>query len=362
MAKQVAIEPLPVDGSLEDIYELLLVHTNLGPVQDLLRRYKQSDDVADKKKKELRISGPNARIIVTENLQSAVINGIIPLKEVFAILQEGEENGDQHIFYFKPRNPAARATLKNGEGIAETLLGKGWAKSGRYPLLRLNPKGMCWSDFRFEGKTGWMAKMYRHDIVEEEVGDKPDEDEPRFRWVKMESKQIRSIGIVRWRPDEDLVEVRVSASRSKEILVDLAHQLDPAFSIGTSCVPWDLAQVRHSLFSERKDHAELYSCGDWAILDKKHYGLQGNALTQNPDEKGQLTQKMDELLDLVASDPDLVKKKLVVHWLPTEENGAGRNLRTILGTNSNTHEVIVTSRCSSKALEDVLHQLLEFAK
>jgi hypothetical protein len=349
---------IKVDESLEDLYELVLKYCNLDPVKELLRRYKRDEDLTGDKRDEIRISGENARKIVTGNLKTAVSRKAIPLDEVFNLLREAEENGRQHIFFFRPRSKEARAKLTDGTKIANTLLGEGWGGDGKFPRLRLQPKGFCWSDFRLAGKNGWMAKLYGHDTVEEQTDER--EEGERTRWVKMETRDIRSVCLARWRPREDLLELRVADSQAKMLLGELKQQLVSAIDVDRLCVPWDLSPVRQRLFKEEKNHSEIYECGDWLALDTESYALQGGPHLQDADEKVHAAAATRKLISQVANSDEHDKRKLIVHWKPTESNANKRNLRTIIGTIANTHEMIISAQASSRAIDDVVHRLLTF--
>lgn len=350
-----------VDSKLEDLYELVLDYCNLEPIKTLLREHKQDEGLPEVLRDDIRISGKNARSIVTENLKNAVTNGAIPESAVFHLLQEAEENGNQHIFFFRARNKASRATLANADAIRKALLGQNSQASATIPSLTLLPMGFTWSDFRDYGKTGWIAKLYGHATKEEEADEKKDASE-RSRWVKFVQKDIRQVFLVRWRNQPGILELRVPAGNAKRGLDELKHELSQAVDVDTLCVPWELNSVRRVVFQQRDavGNADLYECSNWQAIDAESYVLQGGPHSQNPDQQVQAASATRQLIEAVAASDEHEKQKLVIHWKPTESNGLKKSLRTILGTVANTHEMIVTAQASSRALDDVVDQLLRF--
>jgi hypothetical protein len=350
---------IQVDEKLEDLYELILRYCNLEPVQKLIRDYKDMELPKDKAE-HLKITGKNAREVVTENLKRAVDRKVIPRENVLRLLQEAEENGNQHIFFFTTDNKASLKTLSDRDVIAVKLLGQRWKESGRFPRLRLQPKGYCWSDFRPTGTGGWIAKLYGHDTTEEEAGVERREENERARWVKLITQDIRLVCLARWSPNVQLLELRVADSRAKMLIGVLKQYLSAAVSVDDLCEPWDLSPVRQRLFNDNKKHADLYECGDWLAIDPESYVLQGGPHLQDPDEAVHASQSTQKMISQVAASNEHEKRRLVVHWKPTKANGLKRSLRTILGSASNTHEVIISAQASSQAIDDVVDRLLQF--
>lgn len=348
-----------VDDKLEDLYELILKHCNSEPVKNLLRKYKRDEDLSKEKRDDVRISAENYRQIVLENLKTAVERKVIPINDVFGLLQEAEENGSQHIFFYRPKSNAARSSLTKPEAIADGLLGSGWAS--KFPQLRLQPEGYRWSDFRLLQDGGWLAKMYGHSTKDEQTDEKSEgSGRDRVRWVKIETKDVRVVCVARWLADSELFELRVADTAPKELHEALKRQLRSVVDVDKLCNPWELGPIRHRLFSESKQNSDLYECGNWSATDKESYVLSGGPHIQDSDEPVHVADVTRKLISQVAANKDLDKRKLVLHWKPTEANGNKRKFRTILGTTANTHEMIVTAQATSKAIDDVVYQLLNF--
>lgn len=347
-----------VDEKLEDLYELVFQNCNLGPVQDLLRRYKNDQSTPQELRDEIRITGDKAHGIITENLRTAVSRGAIPESEVFALLQESEENGRQHIFFFRPRNPEAIAILSEQERISQSLLGNNWKKSGRLPRLQLQPDGYCWSDFRYIGEGGWVAKLYGHSFTEENTDRR--EDGPRAWWIKVEMKDSRLVCLARWRPNENLLELRVADSGAQMLLLVLKTHIHPAFDVDRWCIPWEMGRIRHRLLNPEEADLEIYEYGGWSAEDSEKYVLQGGPHIQDAESPAFASDLTKSLISSIAASEEHQKRKLVVHWKPTDQNGNKKNLRTVLGTIANTHEMIVSAQASSQGIDDVIHRLLQF--
>ena len=147
---------------------------------------------------------------------------------------------------------------------------------------------------------------------------------------------------------------------SPNLLSELKKRLSAAIDVDRICDPWNMSPVRQKMFTDEKHNRTVYECGDWLTMDSESYVLQGGPHLQDADEKVHAAATTRKFISQVAQNSELDKRRLVVHWKPTAANGNKRNLRTVTGTVANTHEVIVSAQASSRAIDDVVHQLCSF--
>src|SRR5688572_13510784 len=97
------------DPAKSDVYTAIAERCTAEQIRDLLRVYK---DINKETKKEVHVTGAKDDILA--NLKRAVSKQIIPRDAPILLLREAEENGHQHIFYFKPRNREVVAKCRDG--------------------------------------------------------------------------------------------------------------------------------------------------------------------------------------------------------------------------------------------------------
>src|SRR5262245_37551537 len=98
-----------------DVYQLIFDLATAEQIRDLLRRHRRES--SREVQKEIHLTGNKPDLV--DDLRRAVAANHIPFPDVLDLLQEAEENGDQHVFYFAPRNRAARDRYRDGVAIAE---------------------------------------------------------------------------------------------------------------------------------------------------------------------------------------------------------------------------------------------------
>src|SRR5438067_6794850 len=152
-----------VDETLELVRDLATIEQ----IQNLLRT----------RKGEVRISGENKDQIVDRNLKEAIESRAIDVEKVFDLIRDAEENGNQHIFYYKAKSRAIANALAFDE-LAPRFFGANWEKKLQddFPQIKLKPNDFKLSDFR-KHKTkarDWILKIYGQITVEKQTN----EEEP----------------------------------------------------------------------------------------------------------------------------------------------------------------------------------------
>ncbi len=142
----------------ENLYVLIEKHCNAEQVRDLLRKYK---DINKETKAEIHITGSKDEVI--ENLRRVVSKGLIPKDDPINLLRDCEENGQQHIFYFRAKNQSVRKHCKDFDDIVEKLIGYEWDASS-FPRFDFVPDDYQWvglSEGNFRKTTRLGAQSIR---------------------------------------------------------------------------------------------------------------------------------------------------------------------------------------------------------
>ena len=148
-----------ITGNYKELEEALLLVENLcttEQIQNLLRSRK--DD------KNVRVTAETKEELVNRNLKAAVESKAIEIKNVFDLIRSSEENGNQHIFYYKPKSRHIAEAL-TFESIAQQLWKMNWKETlESFPAIKLKPNNFQYSDFRLHSKRDkdWILKIYGH--------------------------------------------------------------------------------------------------------------------------------------------------------------------------------------------------------
>jgi len=97
----------------DELYRLVDLFCTADQIKELLRSAKGQKDV--------RITAENKQELVTRNLRTAVGSRALSVGQVYDLVRNAEENGNQHFFYYKPRNKDIASSLTyeseaNGSG------------------------------------------------------------------------------------------------------------------------------------------------------------------------------------------------------------------------------------------------------
>jgi len=245
-----------------DIFELIGQLATAEQIKSLLREYKNEFP------EDVYVSGSKTEII--RHLRVAVDRGRIPQNDVADLLQEAEENGDQHILYFKPKSNVVAKKCRDGEEIAKSLWGDEWRKMTKFPRYELVPKSFEWADFRIGLKkkpNDWIAKVYGQEVAFRFIRQETLEDGTLAKYYK--TTETRAVCLARWN-GPDLLEMRVERCESKaQLLVRLNSlwtRLKPAI-VQDDFIPWDFKAARKKLLEERSANKEIYHTGSIALTD-----------------------------------------------------------------------------------------------
>lgn len=334
-------------------FDLLASECTIDQIQAVLREGKKLD------RDGVRISAANKEGLL-DNLKTAVGRGISASK-VFGLVQESEENGSQHIFYYKPRNAQVAKSHREVSAVAKALFGKGDLGALDFPVFVLMPDAYEWSDLRSLGKDQWLAKMYGKEEVKVREGE-PERVGNRIL-VGYELKARRTVLVVK-RHADGLIELRVPRIESAEIVTTMRDRLMDAMKgviDWNDHHSWDLRGARVRLSAEANKNTSLYSLGDIALGDSE-----GGKWSIHPaSEDGDLYAATARQKAVKAVlDEDGSCDVLVVQWKPDTAGRIPKGLRTVIGSNraeAPVNEVIVTRKTSSAAMSYVTDRLRHFA-
>jgi hypothetical protein len=338
---------------LDIAFKLLASECPTDQIQAVLRDGKKLD------RDGVRITAANKEAML-DNLKKAVGRGI-PASKVFGLVQESEENGSQHIFYFKPRNAQVAKAHKDASAVSKTLFGKSDLSALGFPHFVLMPDAYEWCDLRLLGKDQWLAKMYGKEEVKVREGE-PERVGNRIL-VGYELKPRRTVLVVK-RHADGLIELRVPRIESAEIVTAMRDRLTDAMKgviDWNDHLPWDLGGARVRLSAEASKNSSIYSLGDIALGDSE-----GGKWSIHPaSEDGDLYAATERQKAVKAVlDEEGSCDVLVVQWKPDTAGRIPKGLRTVIGSNraeAPVNEIIVTRKTSSAAVSYVTDQLRHFA-
>ena len=227
-------------------------------IVDLLRRYKHVSSVTEE---EIRLSGSKVELI--QNLRRAVSKGLLPERAVRVLVRDAEENGDQHIFYYKPASQTARRRIRAVVGHLQESDGHTFA---RKPIYGFPKKGLRWVDFRTDignKPDDWLLKAYMSDSKLEKVDERDPREGGLDLVVSYRRQPIDVVLVIRWN-EPDLLELRVSSdgltgvSKKKKRLTLLLKEFQELTSIGAGQLDeWSLTSATTRLMQADKTNADI---------------------------------------------------------------------------------------------------------
>lgn len=339
-----------------DIYGLIGELCTAEQLRDLLRSHKQDNP------KQVHVSGSKEEVLSA--IRKAVSGNIVPAHEIESLLRESEENGDQHIFYFRPKSPETRRICRDGNLFAERLWGEDWGDTNFFPLLEYKADELTWVDFRIglrAKQKDWIAKLYMeegHDKLERQVRDTSGNLVQYFKRVG-----VRIVVAVRWN-EPDLLEVRISRTKNaghkamQKRLTAIWAMLAPAFSVD-DFTEWDLSSSQLNMVNSRSDSVDIYELSDVILLDSHSAEVKITPSTE--EESFDDAQETGDAIDLIANAEGADCKYLAISWHPDESKLIMKDdFRTYVG-GRNKHELIIPTRVSGTAVDYVTSKLREFS-
>lgn len=237
----------------DSLAKLVQEWCSVEQISDLLRNAKYIRD-------EVRVSAPKKEILVDQNLREAVETEAVSLDAVYNLIREAEENGNQHIFYYKHGLDGV-LTL---DQVGSKLFGAEWRQTKGFPRTDLVEQEFVFADLHpwnvHLKPNDWILKIYGHEFTErptgvvEEVGD----NKLKREFVREER---RIVVVVRWNNSCRLLEVRVPQTESKKrINVWLKRTWE---MISGACHPgeylqWNLKRQRKRIIDEEKTNQKIY--------------------------------------------------------------------------------------------------------
>ncbi len=336
---------------MEDALQLI-ENLRIGQqVTELLRKHKGKEHV--------RITAENNDRRIHHNLRTAVEENVIGLNEVFDLIRHAEENGNQHLFFYKLKNKSAATSLKY-ETVASRLWGTSWkTTTSEFPSVRLKTNDYKHSDFRAVPKkpNDWILKIYGHNLITRATGNT--EIRGGRLWREYEDVPLRVVLVARWNSPE-ILELRVQRNESRKSVErwhnKIWEMLNPAL-LPTQFEGWALEKSIARLVLEQEKNKALYYFRDAKVIDPA--GI--HATFETHEEQGDLFASEQTRTSLQSYVKESECKGLTVTWLPGLNNTPEKETRTLLAARQ-PHEIIVQAHCSGQDLDYVTNQLRRFSK
>jgi len=336
----------------DELCRLVEVLCTADQVKELLRSAKGQKDV--------RITAESKSDLIERNLRAAVASRAISLDQIYGLVRDAEENGNQHILYFKPKAKDLADSLPK-EQVAKQLWGAAWEKKMSFPNVHLKENGFIYGDFRLWNPSlrprDWMLKVYGHMKFDRFTGNEKQEGSRLYKEFVRED--LRIVLMARWN-SPDLLELRVqrdeSARRSKSWLDQLWLMLGGALR-RDDFLPWDLSKARRRMIDEEAKNQDVYSFRDTRLEDSlsnkvsfETYATQGNLFASIEAKEA-----IHDILEV----KDSKCTHLSVGWLPRSDGVPSKEYRTLLG-HRESNEVIFGGHCSAKEIDYVTDKLRYF--
>jgi hypothetical protein len=336
---------------VEDALQLVNHLCTFDQIQALLRQRKGNEHI--------RITAETKEDLVSRNLRQALEAKAIEVGAVFDLIRDAEENGNQHIFYYKPkaRNIADALTY---EIVAQRLWGEPWKNVvAEFPSIRLKPNDYKFSDLRPSSKKpkDWILKVYGENLITRATG-KVEQRGANVYWREYIEEQLRVVLVVRWN-NPDLLELRVQRNESRKRVEGwrnkLWEMLKPVM-VPTQFEEWRLAVPMARLIQQPNN--AVYTFRDASVVDAT--GV--HASFQTYEDQGDLFTSLETrkaLQNFLAANSEC--KGLTVTWLPGPNGIPEKETRTLLAAKE-PHEIVALAHCSSEDLDYVTNQLRGFSK
>lgn len=343
---------MPDGTDLDALLKLVKDFCSVEQISSLLRVAKDSGDV--------RVSAPTKDVLIQKNLRDALTSKAVLASTVMDLIREAEENGSQHVFYFRYFQKSGLSMSM--VDIATRLWGRDWENKMSFPRLVLVPGDFIYADLHPWNEhlkpTDWVLKIYGQETVEKPTGvvEVVDENRLKREFVKEER---RIVVVVRWN-HPDLLEVRVPQTDSKKRIkawvertwIMISAALSPALF-----QKWDLEKPRHRMVLEQAKHKNVYKCSNTRVLDADHNVASFE--THDPQSNLFASENMVYSVNKLIGDGECTQ--LRVTWIPWKNALPSRELNTLVGHNE-SNELVIGGHCSSKDVDYVTDQLRRFSK
>jgi len=335
----------------EELAKLVNDWCAVEQIAQLLRDAKDTSD-------EVRVSAPKKNILIEKNLKTAVEAGAIPLDKVYNLIRESEENGNQHIFYY--RRTGQPGTI---DEVATRLWGANWQKKMDLPLAELVENDFIFADLHPWNEAlkpfDFVLKIYGHEFIDKYTDVIKEIGENRFSH-EFYREARRMVIVVRWN-NPGILEVRIPLTESKkrrmQYLEKTRLMIAPAFP-PSEYSPWKLAKARGRMIEEQKKYEKVYRLNHTRVEDEVHNI--GTFECHDPQANLFAQQRMVDSVETLIDGGECTNLRVL--WLMGKNPNPSRELHTLIGHNKETNETVIGGYCQSKDVDYVTDQLRYFSK
>jgi hypothetical protein len=353
----------PAERNLDEFLQILREECKLSQVQEILREKKKNLDKG--KKHDVRVSAKNYEEVVETNLRQAIAEGYVTKDELYGLLREAEENGRQHIFFYRAKEDVAY--YKDPEAVASKKWGKAWRE--QFPQFEFLPRDWVAADFR-PTKSGesvdapsedWILKVYALGFREHEIERHTStNDGKKITVIKREQEEQRAVLLCRYRSKLKLLEIRIPFGYGKEWVESKLKQMwiwmKPAVDQG-DFAEWDLRAARETMQRDRQANATIYDIGATTNVDG--FGVRTRMTAASEEEVVTVSPDAEKKMNVsVQAKEDC--RELCVVWQVDGGKILQDELRTPLGSYA-SHEICIPSRTTRRAIDYVTYRLNDFA-
>ncbi len=308
--------------------------------------------------KNVKVSAASKEELVRKNLREALDSHSLDVEKVYDLLREGEENGPQHILYFRCPHKDVAQQLTLGH-VRSTLLGTSAPIPPRLEVKRQDyviADVRSWNDRK---PLDWAVKIYGHEVREEPTGEVIRESPSRILKVFVE-EEYRYILMARWNAP-DLLELRVPRD-SSVVRVDnwykiLRQQLRMVIPFDRFS-PWSLRGVSKVLFDEQERNKRIYRLGDAQLEDPDHNFVTFESFVPDSDLFGEGAAK-SAAQDLLLHNSSYKHQRVI--WLEQKDEKFAGEISCMIGLRAE-NEVIFSRHQTSRGIDYVTAQLRAFSK
>ena len=347
-----------------DLLKLVEQHCTIDQIKALLRRAKSrlSVEKTDKGRKSknsrqdkdaprAKVSAEDKSALINSNLVDALKTRAIHLSDVYDLLRRGEENGDQHIFYYAMKRDSVSKTRLKIESVGEALLGTNW--QAKVPRASV-PAEYDVADLR-GSENDWTLKLYGHEVARrygeiQIINGRP--------YIPVLEEPIRSVLVARWR-QPDLLELRVPRNSSWRRVAAWRQRLwDKIEKAGLQPVqftPWDLSAVRRALIEREHEGDAAYSTRDTRLANDKY---DSRATFEGQAEAYDLFARLevdDAIRTLLKAGDECVN--MSVKWHRVKNSFVpSREIQTVVGGRE-SNEVVILGQCEPADVDYITKKL-----
>jgi hypothetical protein len=299
------------------------------------------------------------------SLRDGVNRGFIPRELVYNLVRDAEENGSQHIFYYRLTNPENRAVYSNMSYIGTRLWGEGWEQAMGFPKFTLLPQNMVPGDLRRPSHSqtitnDWILRLY--DVLMRLKEQVEEQEQLEDGGVKKIFRPHREKGVlvVRWHAF-GVLELRVPSGQSKKVMESakaklwalLERAMDPA-----DFQEWELSPALSKLYQERNVNKDKYELGSLGTM-----AADGTLIDIRPsDEEDSLADSEIAEKKIADAEQNLeVCRKLGIIFKKGDATGFSHKLRVSAGLNAK-NEAIILGSATPSMVDYVTYRFRAFSK